>query len=164
MVSLFDLPHSDPMSGTDPEYFVKDGLVHVLIHQISNQLPAFPVLLDLEVLDSAVVPPRHAFLPLQRNDEHIYVVISSEEVFVGIDYIIRQRVTDFVEVIFGVTVGSEDVIDAVQSTKQRNLVLSLKVLSLHSNIFILIPNKYICISDRLSRSSSINFPFQMVIE
>ena len=40
--------------------------------------------------------------------------------------------------------GSEDIVDAVQSAKQRDLVLSLKVLSLHINIFILIPNKYIC--------------------
>ena len=88
------------------------------------------------------MPPRHAFLPLQRDDEHIDIVISPEEVLVGVDDIIGQRVADLVEVVFGVKMGAEDVVDAVQAAKERDLVLSLEVLSLHSTIFILIPNKY----------------------
>ena len=67
---------------------MKDGLIQVLIYQISNQLPPFPLLLDLEALISAVVPSRHALLFLQRYDKHINVEISSEEVLVGIDDII----------------------------------------------------------------------------
>lgn len=67
----------------------------------------------------------------------------------GIDDIIGQRVTDLIQVVFGVTMGSEDVVDAVQSAEERDLVLSLEVLSLHPTIFILIPKKYKSISDRL---------------
>lgn len=69
----------------------------------------------------------------------------------GVDDIIGQLVADLVEVVFGVKMGSEDVVDAVQAAKERDLVLSLEVLSLHSTIFILTPNKYTCISiDRLT--------------
>lgn len=90
MKPLVDLPHSDPVPRADPEYLMKDGLILVLIDQIPNQIPSFPFLLYLEVLDAAIMPPCYTFLPLQCDDEHIDIVISPEDVFVRIDEIIRQ--------------------------------------------------------------------------
>ena len=155
MIFVVGLPHSNPMPGTVPEYLVKDGLILVFIAQIADQLPSFPLLLDLEALDAAVVPPRHAFLLLQRDNEHVDIVVPAEDVLVRIKDNIRQLVADLVHVIFGVAMVSEDVVDAVQPAEKRDLVLSLEVLSLHCTIFILIPKKYTCVKIYLHKSSMI---------
>lgn len=78
------------MSRADPEYLMEDGLILVFIDQITYQLPSFPFLLDLELLDPSIMPPRYTVFPLQCDDEHIDIVISPEDVFVRIENIIRQ--------------------------------------------------------------------------
>jgi hypothetical protein len=80
-----------------------------------------------------VDPFDDAFLLLQSDDENVYIVLPSKYVFVRIDEIVRERVADFIEGVAVVGASAKQIVEAVQTAKEGEGGLGLKVNLLHIN-------------------------------
>lgn len=76
------------MTRTKPEYFIQNAFSLKFIDDVSDQLHLLSLFVDflfVGELVPAVMPLGNAILVLERYDDDICIVVTAEEVLVGID-------------------------------------------------------------------------------
>ena len=76
------------MSRAKPENFMQDAFPLEFVNNVSYQLHIFSLFVGLlldDELDSAVVPLGDAIFVLERDDHNICIIVTSEEMLVGVD-------------------------------------------------------------------------------
>lgn len=111
------LSYRNPVSGTKPEDLVEDAFSLENINDVANQLQfrLLQVMLVDDKLLAVVVPLCSAILLLQGEEKDVGIVVSSEDVLVGVDECVRKRIADVVEPLTGEARASENVVKAVHS-------------------------------------------------
>ena len=124
------------MPRTEPKYL----MIYFFGSGNVQQKPSYLFVLirrDLEFF-AAIQPLTLVALILQGNDDHIGIIVSPQNMFVGVDEIVREIGTDFFHIFFGVDRPFEKVIDAMHSALHGEGALFLKVFHfwLHDNLVI----------------------------
>lgn len=126
------------MTRTKPEYFIQNAFSLKFIDDVSDQLHLLSLFVDflfVGELVPAVMPLGNAILVLERYDDDICIVVTAEEVLVGIDESIWEFIADVVHLLLCVLWPSQQIVDAVHAAKQRKGRLSLEILCVHLGRF-----------------------------